>query len=373
MFKKLLLKYILIMLFLISLNAHADKIRDLITIQGARDTQLIGYGLVAGLNGTGDDTKNIPYTIHTLQNMLAQLGIGFSIEKNMKLKNIAAVMVTAKYSSFIHEGQKIDVIISSIGNATSLKGGTLLMTPLRSTDNKIYAVAQGSIIIDETYHSQKKFKKFTNNQFNSGKIIEGAIIEREINNSFGKKNTVILQLNNEDFTAVQKISDLINVKYPYSAIALNSKTIQLNVPKNSIIQVRMLSEIQNIDVNLPDQDAKIVINTKTGDIAMNHEVKINSCAVAHGNISMIIHKPNNTSHYFQNSILNIKASRSTEKRSILDDNYNTQNEIKYIDKVVHLNSIVHALNSLGIKPIELISILQAMHNVGCLRAKLEII
>ncbi|XBC44167.1 MAG: flagellar basal body P-ring protein FlgI [Buchnera aphidicola (Schlechtendalia peitan)] len=371
MFKKILLKYICIMFSLISLNVHADKIRDLITIQGARDNQLIGYGLIAGLNGTGDDTDHIPYTIHTLKNMLAQLGIGFSSEKNMQLKNIAAVMVTAKYPSFIHVGQKIDVVVSSIGNAKSLKGGMLLMTPLRNINNKIYAIAQGSVSIDEKHYLPNSFKTTMDNQYNSGKIVGGAIIEREMNTEFGNKKIIILQLNDEDFTVVQKISDKINMQYPNSAIALNARTIQLYTPANSTVQVKMLSTIQNLDVDLPVQDAKIIINTKTGDIVMNHEVNINSCAVAHGNISMVINNTKNTSGNSVFSIVNTQNNYLNNKNKNVNDMDNDY--VKYIDKVVHLNNIVRALNSLGIKPIELISILQAMHDVGCLRAKIEII
>ncbi|XBC42100.1 MAG: flagellar basal body P-ring protein FlgI [Buchnera aphidicola (Meitanaphis elongallis)] len=373
MLKKFLLKCIFITFFLISLDIHAEKIRDLITIQGTRENQLIGYGLIAGLNGTGDDTNYIPYTVHALKNMLAQLGIGFSAEKNMQLKNIAAVIVTAKYPSFIHVGQKIDVIVSSIGNAKSLKGGTLLMTPLRSTDNKIYAVAQGNVTVNEEYYPKNTFEKTVEYQYNSGKILDGAIIEKEINTNFGTKKIITLQLNNEDFTMVQKISDLINIKYPHSAIALNARTIQLYAPIDSTVQVRMLSAIQNIHIDLPVQDAKVVINTKTGDIVMNREVKINSCAIAHGNISMTINESNNEQQYFNNSVLNMKINDLKERNHILNENHNNNDELKYINRVIHLSNIVHALNSLGIKPVELISMLQAMHDAGCLHAKLEVI
>ncbi|XBC40049.1 MAG: flagellar basal body P-ring protein FlgI [Buchnera aphidicola (Nurudea ibofushi)] len=370
MSKKILLKYVFIMFSLIILNTHADKIRDLITIQGTRDNQLIGYGLIAGLNGTGDDTTNIPYTINTLKNMLAQLGIEFSSEKNIQLKNIAAVMVTAKYPSFIHKGQKIDVFVSSIGNAKSLKGGILLMTPLRSINNQIYAIAQGSITVNEQHYPQNLILSNSDNQYNSGKIIDGAIVEKEMSVNFGNKKIVILQLNNEDFALVQKISDKINNQYPNSSIALNSRTIQLYTPKNNTSQVRMLSNIQNIEIDLPVQDAKVIINTKTGDIVMNREVKINSCAVAHGNISMIINDAKHHRRHFEPVIY--ESSNHLKEINNRSDYYN-ENEVKYINQAVNLNNIVHALNSLGIKPVELISILQAMHDVGCLRAKIEVI
>ncbi|XBC41064.1 MAG: flagellar basal body P-ring protein FlgI [Buchnera aphidicola (Nurudea yanoniella)] len=375
MFKRILLKYVFTLVLLITTNTYAEKIRDLITIQGIRENQLIGYGLIAGLNGTGDDTNHIPYTVQTLKNMLAQLGIDFSMEKNMRLKNIASVIVTAKYPNFIHIGQKIDVIVSSIGNAKSLKGGVLLMTPLRSTDNKIYAIAQGNVTVDEKYFQKNTFKNSSINLYNSGRIVDGAIIEREIYTNFGKNKIIVLQLNNEDFSVVQKISDLINTKYPNSAVALNSKTIQLHTSGDSTVQVKMLSTIQNINVDLPIQDAKIIINTKTGDIVMNNEIEINSCAIAHGDISMIINNTNNEQKKFHIPFFNVETNtlEIKDKDNKYNNDYKNNNEIKYIDKVVHLNNIVRALNSLGIKPFELISILQAMHNVGCLRAKLEVI
>lgn len=371
---KILLKCIFVTFLLMSTNIYADKIRDLATIQGIRENQLIGYGLIAGLNGTGDDTNHSPYTVQTLKNMLNQLGIDFSIEKNMQLKNIASVIVTAKYSNFIHVGQKIDAFVSSIGNAKSLKGGILLMTPLRSTDNKIYAIAQGNITVDEKYFSKNKFKNFSINLYNSGKIIEGATIEKETYNNFEKNRVVTLQLNNEDFTVVQKISDLINIKYPNSAIALNSRTIQLYTPEDNAIKIKMLSIIQDIDVDTPIQNAKVIINTKTGDIVMNNEVKINSCAIAHDDISMIINNPKTKIKKFHIPFFNVETNTlETKNKKNEYNNYNKNNKIQYIEKVVNLSDIVHALNSLGIRPLELIAILQAMHNAGCLRAKLEVI
>ncbi|XBC39039.1 MAG: flagellar basal body P-ring protein FlgI [Buchnera aphidicola (Nurudea shiraii)] len=371
---KILLKCIFVTFLLMSTNIYADKIRDLATIQGIRENQLIGYGLIAGLNGTGDDTNHSPYTVQTLKNMLNQLGIDFSIEKNMQLKNIASVIVTAKYSNFIHVGQKIDAFVSSIGNAKSLKGGILLMTPLRSTDNKIYAIAQGNITVDEKYFSKNKFKNFSINLYNSGKIIEGATIEKETYNNFEKNRVVTLQLNNEDFTVVQKISDLINIKYPNSAIALNSRTIQLYTPEDNAIKIKMLSIIQDIDVDTPIQNAKVIINTKTGDIVMNNEVKINSCAIAHDDISMIINHPKTKIKKFHTPFFNVETNTlETKNKKNEYNNYNKNNKIQYIEKVVNLSDIVHALNSLGIRPLELIAILQAMHNAGCLRAKLEVI
>ena len=374
MFNKLLLKYtILIGLFLFSLNIRADRLRDLITIQGIRYNQLIGYGLVVGLDGTGDQTNQIPYTIHALKNMLSQLGISSSNNQNAKFKNVAAVIVTAKFPNFIHIGQQVDVCVSSIGDATSLKGGTLLMTPLKGTDKKIYAIAQGNILINEKTYADKSPKQYSiNNHFNNGKIINGATIERESNVNFGHNTTLNLQLNNEDFTVAQEISDRINSFYPKSAIPLNSKTVQIYVPNSSIAQVEMLATIQNINIKTPVQDAKIIVNTKTGDIIMNESVKVDSCAITHKNISITIidHKLKTNSSF----PIPVITSEHDYKIQKYERNINNKkNSIQYSEKQANLHNIVCALNSLGITTTELISILQAMHDAGCLHAKLEII
>lgn len=181
------LKFIIFLLISLSLPVYAEKIRDLTSIEGIRDNQLIGYGLIVGLDGTGDQSIQAPFTSQSLNNMLAQLGVSISPNTNMQLKNVAAVIVTANLPPFSHAGEQIDVFVSSIGNAKSLRGGTLLMTPLKGTDNQIYALAQGNILVSEKNNSIKKFNYIHVNQVNSGKIHRGATIEREIKNNFGKK------------------------------------------------------------------------------------------------------------------------------------------------------------------------------------------
>ncbi|MBZ2279412.1 flagellar basal body P-ring protein FlgI, partial [Buchnera aphidicola] len=192
--------------------AQADKIRDLTSVQGVRDNQLIGYGLVVGLDGTGDQSMQSPYTHQALNNMLSHFGISVPLNATINLKNIAAVVVTAKLPPFSHTGEKIDIAVSSIGNSHSLKGGILLMTPLRGVDNQIYAIAQGNILVSENTDSEKKRRFFYSSIVNSGRINNGAIIEREIHNNFGKHNTINLQLNEENFGLAQRISDVINIK-----------------------------------------------------------------------------------------------------------------------------------------------------------------
>lgn len=192
-----------------SLMAQADRIRDLTSVQGVRDNQLIGYGLVVGLDGTGDQTTQTPFTTQTVSNMLSQLGITVPAGTNMQLKNVAAVMVTAKLPSFARQGQTVDVVVSSLGNAKSLRGGTLLMTPLKGVDNQVYALAQGNILVGGAGASAGG-SSVQVNQLNGGRITGGATVERELQSNFGSQNTINLQLNNEDFTMAQRIADAIN-------------------------------------------------------------------------------------------------------------------------------------------------------------------
>ncbi|WP_234414133.1 flagellar basal body P-ring protein FlgI [Buchnera aphidicola] len=363
-----LLKFIICILISLCSFTYAEKIRDLTSIEGIRDNQLIGYGLIVGLDGTGDQSTQTPFTNQSLHNMLSQLGVTIPPNTNMHLKNVAAVIVTANLPPFSHTGEAIDVVVSSMGDAKSLKGGTLLMTPLRGADNQIYAIAQGNILVSEK-NNLKKNNSIFSNQVNSGRINHGATIEREINTDFGKKKIINLQLNKEDFGIAQKISDMINVQYPDTATALNSKTVQLNTYANNTIQVHMLSNIQNIDISMPSQEAKVIINPRTGSIVINQEVKLGTCIVSHGDLSILIEKKEEEKI---NSFL-FETLRKNQKESflknIINRNYINNNSVKNTS----LNNIVRVLNSLGTKPNELISILQLMKNAGCLHAKLEIV
>ncbi|CAL4323500.1 Flagellar P-ring protein [Buchnera aphidicola (Protaphis terricola)] len=363
-----LLKFIIYILMSFCSFAYAEKIRDLTSIEGIRDNQLIGYGLIVGLDGTGDQSAQAPFTNQSLHNMLSQLGVTMLPNTNMHLKNVAAVIVTAKLPPFSHAGEQIDVVVSSMGNAKSLKGGTLLMTPLKGTDNQIYAIAQGNVLISERNNFGKTSNFFKINQTNSGRINHGATIEKEINTNFGKQKIINLQLNEENFSTAQKISDMINMRYPDTATAINSKTVQLNTYPDNTIQVHMLSNIQDIDISIPSQEAKVVVNPRTGSIVINKEVKLGTCIIAHRNLSIIIHKIIDQKNY-----LNILDPNLNNQKNLLKDIHNKN----YINSETlnnkNLNNIVQTLNVLGTQPDELISILQSMKNAGCLHAKLEII
>ena len=349
--------------------AGAERIRDLTTVQGVRDNALIGYGLVVGLDGSGDQTMQTPFTTQSLNNMLSQLGITVPAGTNMQLKNVAAVMVTAKLPPFSRAGQGIDVVVSSLGNAKSLRGGTLLMTPLKGVDSQVYALAQGNILVGGAGASAGG-SSVQVNQLNGGRITNGAIIERELPTQFGTGNTINLQLNNEDFTMAQQIADTINRSRGYgSATALDARTVQIRTSTGSSNQVRMLADIQNMEVNVSVQDAKVIINSRTGSVVMNREVTLDSCAVAQGNLSVVVDQQNQVSQ--PDTPLGGGQTVVTPNTQISVRQQG--GSLQQVQSSPSLNNVVRTLNALGATPIDLMSILQAMKTAGCLRADLEII
>ncbi|OON40690.1 flagellar biosynthesis protein FlgA [Izhakiella australiensis] len=354
-------------LLLVCTIARADRIRDLATVQGVRDNSLIGYGLVVGLDGTGDQTTQTPFTTQSVSNMLSQLGITVPAGTNMQLKNVAAVMVTAKLPAFGRQGQTIDVVVSSLGNAKSLRGGTLLMTPLKGVDNQVYALAQGNILVGGAGASAGG-SSVQVNQLNGGRITGGATIERELSSSFGSGSVLNLQLNDDDFSMAQRISDAINSRGYGVAQPLDARTVQVRLPQGNASQVRTLAYIQDLDVSVPLQDAKVIINSRTGSVVMNREVMLNSCAVAQGNLSVTVNQQQNVSQ--PNTPFAGGQTVVTPQTQI--DLRQSGGSLQTVNASANLNSVVRALNALGATPMDLMSILQSMQSAGCLRAKLEI-
>ena len=365
MFKTLLT----LALVLITGFAQAERIRDLTSVQGVRGNSLIGYGLVVGLDGTGDQTTQTPFTTQSLNNMLSQLGITVPAGTNMQLKNVAAVMVTAQLPPFSHQGQAIDVVVSSMGNAKSLRGGTLLMTPLKGVDSQVYALAQGNILVGGAGASAGG-SSVQVNQLNGGRITGGATIERELPSQFGKGNTLNLQLNDDDFTMAQRIADTINRRSGLgNATALDARTVQINTPMNGPGQVRLLADIQNLEVGTTPQDAKIIINSRTGSVVMNREVTLDTCAVAQGNLSVSV----NRSAQVNQPNTPFAGGQTVVTPQTQIDLRQSGGSLQSIRASANLNNVVRALNALGATPIDLMSIIQAMQSAGCLRAKVEII
>ncbi len=374
MYKRSVMYKRLIMLLLLTVTlpgtvAFAERIRDLATIVGVRDNALIGYGLVVGLDGTGDQTTQTPFTTQTLSNMLSQLGVTVPQGTNMQLKNVAAVMVTANLPPFARPGQNIDVVVSSLGNAKSIRGGTLLMTPLKGVDNQVYAMAQGNVLVGGA-GAAAGGSSVQVNQLAGGRISNGAIIERELPSDFGKKGMIYLQLNKNDFTLAQNVSDAINRRPGLgSAAALDGRTIQIFMPTGSASQVRLLAEIQNVSVTVGAGDARVIINSRTGSVVMNRTVMLDSCAVAQGSLSVTVNKQDNVSQPdtpFAGGQTVVTSNTEVAVRQ-------QGGALRRLNASPNLNDVVRALNALGATPIDLMSILQTMESAGCLRAKLEII
>jgi len=286
----------------------------------------------------------------------------------MQLKNVAAVMVTAKMPPFSRAGQAIDVVVSSMGNAKSIRGGTLLMTPMKGVDNQVYALAQGNVLVGGAGASAGG-SSVTVNQVSGGRITGGATIERELPSTFGTEGVISLQLNDEDFNLAQQVSDAINRQGMGVASALDSRNIQIVVPRGNVSQVRILAQIQNIEVNVGPMDAKVIINSRTGSVVMNRDVTLDSCAVAQGNLSVVVDRQNDVSQ--PNTPFGGGQTVVTPNTNI--SVRQSGGSIQQVRSSASLNNVVRTLNALGATPIDLMSILQAMKTAGCLRADLEII
>ncbi|MEZ2377410.1 MULTISPECIES: flagellar basal body P-ring protein FlgI [Enterobacter] len=347
---------------------HAERIRDLATVQGVRSNSVMGYGLIVGLDGTGDQTMQAPFTGQSLNNMLSQLGITVPAGTNMQLKNIAAVMVTAELPPFARPGDKLDIVVSSVGNAKSLRGGTLLMTPLKGADNQIYAIAQGNILISGA-GAQAGGSRVQVNQLNGGRISGGATVEREVPNDFATQNIVRLQLNETDFSLAQQISDAINQRYSGgAALPEDARTVRLFAPPDGPSRVRFLANIQDIPLKVNVQDAKVIVNSRTGSVVMNRHVSLDSCAVAHGSLTVEV---------MQNNIISQPDTPFGGGETVVVPQTDISvrdsgGSLQHVRSSTDLNAVIRALNSLGATPNELMSVLQAMKNAGCLRAKLEV-
>ena len=363
------LRSLLLTLFFLSVPVHAERIKDLAQVQGVRQNQLIGYGLVVGLDGTGDMTMQTPFTTQSITSMLQKLGINMpAADANiLMLKNVAAVMVTASMPAFSKPGQTLDVTVSSIGNATSLRGGTLLMTPLKGGDGQVYAVAQGNLLVGGAGASSSG-SSVQVNHLSVGLISGGATVERAVPSPIGQGEYVDLELNSTDFTTASRVVDAINRSFPAgTASALDGRVIQVRAPINPDERVTFLGQIEDIDVDPAQSAAKVILDSRTGSIVMNQSVTIDNCAVAHGNLSVVVSTQPTVSQpgpfsagqtvVTQQAQISVKS----EKGSLITL------------QGASLSEVVKALNAVGATPQDLLSILQAMKAAGTLKADLEVI
>ncbi len=346
----------------------ADRIKDLASIQGVRGNQLIGYGLVVGLDGSGDMTTQTPFTVQSIINMLGQLGINLPPGTNLQLRNVAAVMVTATLPAFAKPGQPIDVTVSSMGNARSLRGGTLLMTPLKGADNQVYAMAQGNVLVGGI-GAAAGGSSVQVNHLSVGRISGGGIVEREAPTTIGQGDYINLELNSTDFTTVHRIVDVINGIYPAAAVAVDGRMIQVKAPSDNSQRVMFISRIESLDVIPAKASAKVIVNSRTGSVVMNQAVTLESSAVAHGNLSIII---NTEPVISQPGPFSQRGETVVTQRSQVEIRTDEGN-LMLLPNGADLGEVVKALTAIGATTQDLLSILQALKASGSLRADLEII
>jgi flagellar P-ring protein precursor FlgI len=343
---------------LISCDAKAERLKDLASIQGVRNNQLIGYGIVVGLDNTGDQTTQTPFTTQAIGNMLSQMGVNLTSDQasKLQLKNVAAVMITTSLPPFAKPGQPIDVTVSSMGNAKSLRGGTLLMTQLKGADGQVYAIAQGNVLVGGAGASSGG-SKVTVNHLSAGRIPGGATVERAVPTPVGQGGFVYYELSDSDFGTAQLVVDAINRNIgPGTAHAQDGRRIALRAPEDPDARVAFLGRVENLEIKPMAGLAKVIVNPRTGSVVMNQKVTLEACAVAHGSLSVVVDSGQ-------------PGMGQAADIQVKQDNGSLMN----VKAGANLADVVKALNALGANPMDLLAILQAMKAAGALRADLEII
>ncbi|MBB6186266.1 flagellar basal body P-ring protein FlgI [Rhodanobacter sp. MP7CTX1] len=350
-------------------QAHADKVRDLVQVAGVRSNQLIGYGLVVGLDGTGDQTTQAPFTTQSLENMLKQFGVSVPTTIQPQLKNVAAVTITAELPPFAKPGQAIDVTVASIGNAKSIRGGELLMAPLRGADGNVYAMAQGSVVVGGVSAQGKSGSSVQINITASGRVPNGATVERAVVSSFGTAGDMVLDLNTADYITVGRIADAINHLYGSgTAHAVDGGSVSVRGPTDPAQRVEWLGAIESLDVQPGDVPARVVVNSRTGTVVIGSDVRVTAAAVAHGSIQVTISE--------QPQVSQPAAFSKGQTTVVPESNVTISQDGGHMFKFgpgVSLDSIVRAVNQVGATPNDLISILQALKQAGALHAELVVI
>lgn len=344
----------------------ASRIKDIANFEGVRDNQLIGYGLVVGLKGTGDKLENMTFTRESLIGMLERLGIN-TRDGDLKPKNVAAVMVTAVLQPFARQGSHVDVTVAALGDAKSLQGGTLLVTPLVGADGEVYAVGQGNVQIGG-YEASGQGASITKGVPTSGRIPNGAIVEREVPFELASMNVVNLSLRNPDFTTAERIASAVNAYMGTNAArALDPGTVQVSVPRGQSTMQAMTS-IEQLRVE-PDQLARVVIDENTGTIVIGENVRVSKVAIAQGNLTI---KVTETPQVSQPSPFSQTGETTTVPRTQIEVDEGKDKKLAVVDGGVNLQELVNGLNSLGIGPRDMISILQAIKAAGALQAEIEV-
>lgn len=361
--------WVFIFIVLIPAVSLADRLKDISDVQGVRSNQLIGYGLVVGLDGTGDKTNQTPFTAQTFRNMMEQFGISVPENLTPKLKNVAAVSIHSELPPFSKPGQRIDITVSSLGNASSLRGGTLLMTPLRGADGRVYAIAQGDLVVGGFGAQGSDGSKITVNIPSVGRIPNGATVEVSAPNPFNEGDTLTFNLHRPDFTTAKRVRDEINrLLGPGVARSMDATSIVVTAPRDPSQRVTYLSVLENLEVKPAEPSAKVIINSRTGTIVIGNNVKVSPAAVTHGNLTVTISESVDVSQ--PNALAGGRTVANNESQ--IDIEQDKSHMFKVGDSVT-LDDIVAAVNRVGMAPGDLMAILEALKQAGALRAELIVI
>lgn len=364
---KLNSKYLALILLVLNLPVvYAERIKDLAGIEGVRDNQLVGYGVVVGLNNTGDKTK---FTGQSVRAMMAKLGVNLPPGQDPKAKNVAAVAITATLSAFAKPGQTIDVTVSAIGDAKSLRGGTLLMSPLKGADGKIYAVSQGNLVVGGLSARGQDGSSLTVNNPTVGRIANGATVERAVPTPFADGNAIVFNLHNSDFTTASRVVKAINgLLGKGTAIASDARSVRVSAPLNVGQRVMFASMVENIEVSPDDAPARVIINSRTGTVVINNKVRVQPVAVSHGSLMVTVEENPQISQ--PNPLADGETAVQAQSNITVEEE---QNRMFVFNPGVSLNEIVEAVNDVGASPSDLVAILEALKSAGALRAELIII
>ncbi|HEV7633593.1 MAG TPA: flagellar basal body P-ring protein FlgI [Steroidobacteraceae bacterium] len=355
--------------WVLPLAAQAERVKDIASVAGVRGNQLVGYGLVVGLDGTGDQTSQAPFTIQSIKNMLAKFGVTIPPNANPQLKNVAAVTVTADLPAFSKTGQTIDVTVSSIGNAASLRGGVLLMTPLRGIDGEVYGIAQGSMVVSGFGVQGKDGSRISINVPSSGRVPNGATVEREVPNSFTSQPFVVLNLHTPDFTTASRLAGGINqLLGDDTAQAMDAVSVRVSAPLDPNQRITYLSTLEAVEIEPGEAPARVIVNSRTGTVVIGSHVRVTQAAVAHGSLSVTITERVDVSQPNPFG----KGETVVTPRSELSVNQ-AEARMFVFNAGVNLNEIVRAVNQVGAAPGDLVAILEALKEAGALRAELIVI
>ena len=354
-----------------SVPAHAERIKDVAAVAGVRTNQLVGYGLVVGLDGSGDQTAQTPFTVQSRQNMLAQFGITIPPGINVQLRNVAAVAVHADLPPFSKPGQTIDVTISSIGNAKSLRGGSLLMTPLRGADGNVYAVAQGNLVVSGFGGDGADGSKVTVNIPSAGRIPNGATVERTVASDFHTREEIVLNLHMPDFTTSNRLANLINSSLGEgTALSIDAVSVRIRAPEDPFQRTSFLAHIENLEVEPGQAAARVIINSRTGTVVIGSNVQVTPAAVSHGSLVVTISEQPFASQP-------VAPFGRTGETVVLPSSdvevIQEESKMFLFEPGASLDAIVQAVNRVGAAPGDLVAILEALRQAGALRAELVVI